>query len=79
MARVADEEQNGPGLAYGSSPEKAVPTRGKLLIEVFATSIYKQPTSYCKKTSTVSSGDIHAHPRTVIQSFVSNRGHVTRK
>ena len=29
--------------------------------------------------STVSSGDIHAHPRAVIPSFASNRGHVTRK
>ena len=31
------------------------------------------------KTRTVSSGDIHAHPRAVIPSFGSNRGHVTRK
>ena len=28
-----------PVLACGSSPEKAVPTRWKLLIEVFATSV----------------------------------------
>ena len=66
-------------LACGSSPQKAVPTRWKLLIEVFATSVYKQPTTYCAKTTTVSSGDTHAHPRAVIPSFGSNRGHVTRK
>ena len=30
-------------------------------------------------TTTVSSGDIHAHTRAVIPSFGSNRGHVTRK
>ena len=36
-------------LACGSSPEKVVPTRRKLLIKVFATSVYKQATSYYKK------------------------------
>ena len=30
-------------------------------------------------TTTVSSGDIHAHPPSVIPSFGSNREHVTRK
>ena len=63
-------------VACGSSPEKAVPTRRKLVIEVFATSVYKQPTTYCIKTRTVSSGDIHTHQRAVIPSFGFNRGHV---
>ena len=63
-------------VACGSSPEKAVPTRQKLVIEVFATSVYKQPTTYCIKTRTVSSGDIHTHQRAVIPSFGFNRGHV---
>ena len=40
-----------------------------------ATSVEK----HCTKTTTVSSGDIHAHPQAVIPSFWSNRGHVTRK
>ena len=66
------------GFRTNFSPEKVVPTRWKLLIEVFATSVYKQPTTYCTKTSTVTSRDIHAHPRAVISSFGSNRGHVTR-
>ena len=35
LARVAAEEQNGPGVR--ESPEKAVPTRRKLLFVVFAT------------------------------------------
>ena len=65
-------------LASGSSPEKEVPTLPKLT-GVFATSVYKQPTTYCIKTTTVSSGDIHAHPRAVIPPFGSNCGHVTRK
>ena len=65
-------------MACGSSPEKAVPPRRKLLIEVFATSAYKQPTTYGIKTTTVSSGDIYAHPRAVIPSFGSKRGHVMR-
>ena len=60
--------------------EKPVSTRRKLLIEDFATSVYKQPKTYCTKTTTVSSGNIHyAHPRAVIPSFGSNRGHATRK
>ena len=42
-------------------------------------SVYKQPTTYCIRTTTVSYGDIYAHPRAVIPSFGSNRGHVTRK
>ena len=66
------------GFRTNFSPEKVVPTRWKLLIEVFATSVYKQPTTYCTKTSTFSSRDNHAHPRAVISSFGSNRGHVTR-
>ena len=63
-------------MACGSSPKKAVLTRGKLVIEVFAASVYKQPTTYCIKTTTVSSGDIHIHHRAVIPSFGFNRGHV---
>ena len=35
LARVAADEQNGPGVR--EAPEKAVPTRRKLLIVVFAT------------------------------------------
>ena len=58
-------------LACGSSPEKAVPTWRKLLIEVFATSTCKQPTSYCKKRQL-------SLPATS-SSFGSNREHVTRK
>ena len=66
-------------LACGSSPEKAVRTWRKFPVEVFTISVYKQPTTYCIKTTTVSSSDIHAHPRPVIPSFGSNRGQVTRK
>ena len=52
FARAAADEQNGPGLRESS--EKAVPTRRKLLIVVFATSAYKLPTTssksyYCKR------------------------------
>ena len=47
----------------------------KLLIEVFGTSVER----HCTKTTTVSSGDIHAHLRAVISSFGSNCGHVTKK
>ena len=67
-------------LACGSLPEKAVPIRRKLLIEVFATSVHKYPTTHCVtcKTTTVSSGDMHAHPQSVIPSFGSNCEHVTR-
>ena len=90
LAREAAEEQNGPGL--WNSPEKAVPTRPKLLIEVFATFACVQTSAisfacnkgnrrrlhagnaisvekHCTKTTTVSSGDIHAHPQAVIPSF----------
>ena len=63
-------------MACGSLPEKGVPTRQKLVIEVFATSVYKQTTTYCIKTRTASSGDIHTHQRAVIPSFGFNRGHV---
>ena len=56
----------------GQSYIKRTP-REKLLIELIATSVY------IIKTTTVSSGDIQAHPRAVIPSFESNRGQVTRK
>ena len=75
---MADEEQSGPGLwefAGESGSDSA-----KTAIVVFATSIYKQPTHILlQKTTTVSSGDIHAHLRAVIPSFGFHLGHVTRK
>ena len=46
LARVAADEQNGPSVR--ESPEKVVPTRRQLLIGVFATSVYKQPTTSSK-------------------------------
>ena len=41
LAGEAADEQNSPGVR--KAPEKAVSTRRKLLIAVFATSVYKQP------------------------------------
>ena len=79
LARVAAKEQKRSWLVEVRRRKRFRLDGSKLLIEVFATSVYKQPTTYCTKTTTVSSGDIHALPRAVIPSFGSNRGHVTRK
>ena len=63
-------------LACGSSPEKRFRLDENSSLR---SSLHQYINNQQPKTTTVSSVDIHAHPRAVIPSFGSIRGHVTGK
>ena len=80
LARVAAEEQNGPGLwAFaGESGPDSIDENCLLRSSLHQYKNNQQPI-VLKRQLSVSSRDIYARPRAVILSFGFNRGHVTRK